>query len=245
MLFDLRGSGRRRTVQIVYISLAVIMGAGLVLFGIGGAVSGGLVDAITQGGGSSTTGAGTYQKREAQAVAATRAHPKDAAAWATLARARFQLASAGDNVNQSTGVYSAQGRRILAQAGDAWQQHLKLAGKKPDAGIASIMVQAYSSLGDAPHAVEAQEVLTDARPRGATFATLAILAYTAGQTRKGDLARAKALQLTDADQRETMKSQIDEAKTQAASAAAQSATPTAVPSPTPTAGKKDKKKNSK
>jgi hypothetical protein len=227
MLFDLRGGGRRRTVQVVYISLAVIMGAGLVLFGIGGAVSGGLIDAITQGGGSTNTGVETYQKREAQAVAAARSKPKDPAVWATLARARFQLANAGDNLNQSTGEYSAQGKRVLSQAGDAWQQHLKLAGAKADSGVAGIMVQAYSSIGDAEKAVEAQEVITEARPRATTFATLAILAYSAGQTRKGDLARAKALQLTDKDQRETMKAQIDEAKSQSAAAAVPSATPTA------------------
>ncbi len=47
MLFDLRGSGRRRTVKIVYITLAFLMGGGLVLFGIGGDVSGGLFDAFT------------------------------------------------------------------------------------------------------------------------------------------------------------------------------------------------------
>jgi len=229
MLFDLRGGGRRRTVQVVYITLAVIMGAGLVLFGIGGAVSGGLIDAITQGGGSTSTGVDTYQKREAQAVAATRSKPKDPAVWASLARARFQLANAGDNLNQSTGEYSVQGRRILAQAGDAWQQHLKLAGKKADSGVAGIMVQAYTSMGDAEKAVEAQEVITEARPRATTFATLAILAYQAGQTRKGDLARAKALQLTDKDQRETLKAQIDEAKSQSAPSAAPSATPTATP----------------
>jgi hypothetical protein len=241
MLFDLRGGGRRRTVQIVYIALAVIMGAGLVLFGIGGAVSGGLVDAITNGGnGSATTNAGTYQKREAQALAATKAHPKNAAAWADLARARFLLANAGDNYNQATGVYSAQGKRILASAGSAWQQHLKLAGKHPDASIAGIMVQVYSALGDGTHAVEAQEVITQARPSGTTFATLAILAYEAGQTRKGDLARAKALQLTDKDQRNTMKSQIDEAKQQAAAA-----NPTATATPTPTATPKATKKKSK
>ena len=34
MLFDLRGRGRRRTVKIVYITLALLMGGGLVLFGI-------------------------------------------------------------------------------------------------------------------------------------------------------------------------------------------------------------------
>jgi hypothetical protein len=231
MLFDLRGGGRRRTVQVVYITLAVIMGAGLVLFGIGGAVSGGLIDAITQGGGSTSTGVGTYQKREAQAAAAAKAKPKDPAVWATLARARFQLANAGDNLNQSTGEYSAQGKRILTAAGDAWQKHLELAGKNPDAGVAGIMVQSYSALGDAPKAVEAQEVITEARPRATTFATLAILAYGAGQNRKGDLARAKALQLTDKDQRETMKAQIDEAKNQSAASAVQNAAPSATATP--------------
>src|SRR3954470_12587694 len=145
MLFDLRGGGRRRTVQIVYIALAVIMGAGLVLFGIGGAVSGGLIDAVTNGGsGSATTNGGTYQKREAAAVAATKAHAKQPKVWADLARARFLLANAGDNYNQATGVYSAQGKRVLAAAGSAWQRHLKLAGDKADSGVAGIMVQVYS-----------------------------------------------------------------------------------------------------
>ena len=38
MLFDLRGAHRRRVVKIVYVALALLMGGGLVLFGIGGAV---------------------------------------------------------------------------------------------------------------------------------------------------------------------------------------------------------------
>ena len=33
MLFDLRGRGRRRTIQVIYLGLAVLMGGGLVLFG--------------------------------------------------------------------------------------------------------------------------------------------------------------------------------------------------------------------
>ena len=45
MLFDLRGR-RRRLVQATYLSLAVLMGGGLVLFGIGGDVSGGLFNAF-------------------------------------------------------------------------------------------------------------------------------------------------------------------------------------------------------
>ena len=48
MLFDLRGRGRRRTVQSIYLGLAILMGGGLVLFGIGGTSSGGLLDAIKE-----------------------------------------------------------------------------------------------------------------------------------------------------------------------------------------------------
>ncbi len=35
MLFDLRSRGRRRTVQFVYLGLAILLGGGLVLFGVG------------------------------------------------------------------------------------------------------------------------------------------------------------------------------------------------------------------
>jgi hypothetical protein len=37
MLFDLRGR-RRRVVQVTYLMLALLLGGGLVLFGIGGSV---------------------------------------------------------------------------------------------------------------------------------------------------------------------------------------------------------------
>jgi hypothetical protein len=56
----------------------------------------------------------------------------------------------------------------------------------------------------------------------------------------GDLARQKALDLSDPADRSTLKDQIDQAKQQALSTQLQNATPT----PTPTAsGKKDKKKS--
>jgi len=53
MLFDLKGK-RRRVVQGVYLTLAVLMGGGLVLFGIGGGTNGGLLDAFKGGGGGSS-----------------------------------------------------------------------------------------------------------------------------------------------------------------------------------------------
>ena len=51
MLFDLRSRGRRRTVQAVYLGLALLMGGGLVLFGVGaGNGFGGILNAFTGNG---------------------------------------------------------------------------------------------------------------------------------------------------------------------------------------------------
>ena len=50
MLFDLRSRGRRRTVQVIYLGLAMLMLFGLVLFGVGaGNGFGGLLNAFTNG----------------------------------------------------------------------------------------------------------------------------------------------------------------------------------------------------
>ncbi len=233
MLFDLRGTGRRRTVKIVYISLAFLMGGGLVLFGIGGATSGGLIDAITQRGGSSGDGSDRFRKLEADAAAKTRANPKAAPAWAALARARFQLAGQGENFDVAKSDFTANGRARLTGAEQAWDRYLALNPPKPDDRVAGLMVQAFTALGKPNKAAQAQEVITTARPTAATFTQLAVYAYSAGQSRKGDLAAKKAIELTDPDMRQALKGQLDQAKAQAATSAVGGAAAGGTPSPTP------------
>jgi hypothetical protein len=219
MLFDLRGSARRRTIKIVYITLAFLMGGGLILFGIGGggALSGGLVDAITQsdGGGG---GDDRFRDQEQRATAAARANPDDPARWAAVARARFNLASVG--VDQATGQFDEAGTAQLEAAGRAWEEHLKLAGDKPDSRVASLMVQAYSVLGQFDKAAVAQEVIALDRESSGAYTQLAVLAYQANQLRKGDLARDKALKLTEPDMREALRGQLEGQRQQAAQSAA-------------------------
>jgi hypothetical protein len=233
MLFDLRGSGRRRVVKIVYITLAFLMGGGLVLFGIGGggALPGGLVDAITQGGGGGDDTTDRLRDQEAAASTKARANPTDAALWAAVARARFQLANAGENVDQGTGNYTDSGAEELRAAIRAWEEHVKLAGNAPDSNVASLMVQAYGALGDLAKATAAQEIIAEDRNSAGAYAQLAQLAYQANQLRKGDLARDKALELTDPDMREALKGQLEASRAQAAVGAA---TPTPSPEPTKT-----------
>ena len=231
MLFDLRGTGRRRVVKVVYITLAFLMGGGLVFFGIGGDVSGGLVDAITERG---TTDDGTDRSRtpEPDALARTKANPQDAPAWAALARARFQLAGQGENFDAEKGDFTAKGRATLTGAEQAWDRHLALKPSKPDDRVASLMVQAFTAMNKPDKAATAQEIITDARPTAATFTQLAVFAYSAGQSRKGDLAAKRAIELTEPDMREALKGQLDQAKAQAATGGAGgAAAPGATPAP--------------
>jgi hypothetical protein len=233
MLFDLRGSGRRTTVKVVYLTLALLMGGGLVLFGIGGDVSGGLVDALTQSDGSLSSNDSRFRDRAQQAQREAEANPNDPVAWADLARARYQYASAGDFFDQNAQTFTAEGRAQLTAASAAWEKHLELAKSKPDDRVATLMVQAYSppGLNDPKKAVVAQEIITEVRPKDSTFATLAVLAYQAGQTRKGDLATKEALALSDKDERNTLKSELEQAKQQALQSQIQESVGSATPTP--------------
>ena len=223
MLFDLRGRGRRRTVQGIYLSLAILMGGGLVLFGIGSSTSGGLFDAISgSSGGQSATAA--IDKRIAGALAATRARPQDPGPWAQLAALRFQRA--GIDEITSTGQYTDEGLKRLRLASAAWERHLALDPPQPNVRTAKFMVQAYEAgaLNELDKAVRAKQIITAATkpPTSNAFAQLAELAYRAKDTRTADLAAARALALAAPKDRKALKTALDGLK----SAAASTATPT-------------------
>jgi tetratricopeptide (TPR) repeat protein len=231
MLFDLRGRGRRNTVRVIYASLAILMGGGLVLFGVGGS-GGGLFS--NAGNGSTQSVSDITKKRLAKAEAGVKARPKDPTAWAALTRARFQSIS---NTEITTGgQYVGGGVTKAKSARDAWNRYLALNPAKPDVNLATLMRQVLLGLGQVEQAVAAQEIVVDATkpPTYQSYQQLAFLAYAAGQTRKADLSSQKALQLAPKDQRNTLKSQLDQAKAQAAQQAAQQAATTPTPAPTTT-----------
>jgi tetratricopeptide (TPR) repeat protein len=218
MLFDLRGRGRRNTIKVIYITLALLMGGGLVLFGIGGEVSGGLVDAITDPANRGDTSEERFEQREADALARTRANPEDTQAWLELVRACVSLAGAGDRYNQAENTYNAEGQAKLREAAAAWERLLELEPDEDEelSRVASLMVRGYVALNDFEGAAIAQEIVAEVRESAGTYSQLAILAYQAGQTRKGDLASDRAIELTEPDMRETLRSQLEQAKQQSA-----------------------------
>ncbi|MHB1836341.1 MAG: hypothetical protein ACYCXW_15410 [Solirubrobacteraceae bacterium] len=190
MLFDLRSRGRRRTVQAVYLSLAVLMGGGLVLFGVGtGNGIGGLLNGLT-GSGSNNQGQ-VLSSQVTSAQAKVKKDPNSAAAWAGLIQAHYQNASS-NGFNSATNTYTAAGKRELGEVASAWQRYLQLT-KSPDYTSSIFAASAYGVLAQYSNEAAAWEHATLAEPTSVKgYECLAISAYAAGQTRKGDLAAAKA-----------------------------------------------------
>lgn len=211
MLFDLRSRGRRTTVKAVYLTMAILMGGGLVLFGVGtGSGIGGLLNAFTGNGSGQQTQ--VLSQQEKAALAAVKKDPDGAAAWGQLVSARWENAST-NGFDSATNAYTAAGKKDLTLATQDWQRYLQLTNN-PDPNLAILAARAYEALADYSGAANAWEINAGANPSEVKgYECLAVNAYAAGQTRKGQLAQDKALSLTPKADQATLKSSIESAKT--------------------------------
>ncbi len=198
--------------QAVYLGLAVIMLGGLLLVGVGTGSGGGILNAFTNNGsgGSQTQ---VVSQAEQQALRQTRLQPQNPAGWSALVQARWTSAGQGSNFNASTGTFTAAGKRELAAATQAWERYLTLT-RHPDANLAVLAARAYQAQGQYAGAASAWETFATANPQAPKgFLCMAANAYGAKQTGKGDLAAAKAESLSPLAQRTTLKTALNQAKT--------------------------------
>jgi hypothetical protein len=212
MIFDLQGK-RRRLVQGTYLVLAILMGGGLVLFGVGsGNISGGLFDAIT-GKNSNSSGAvnSTVNARIKKDQRALVVNPNNEAALADLVRSHYQLAT--DDADANTGAFGTQGKAQLSQASTAWKRYVVLS-KNPSDSLASLMLQAYGQggLNKPTDAANAAQVIAAARPSAQAYLTLTTYAAQAGDERTANLAGAKAVQLAPKSQKKLVQQQVNQVK---------------------------------
>lgn len=217
MLFDLKGR-RKRLIQVVYVVLAVLFAAGLIGFGIGGATSGGLFDAIGGGGGGSSSSA--FEKQVTRLERSVAAQPRNEKAWAELARTEYQVATTGGDYDNETGTFGEDALRHLRRSARAWERYLALKPRRPDPAVASLMVQVYGSelqagggvdaLGALKQAARAQQIVAVARPSAIAFFNLASIQYLTGKIAAGDRAAKEAVARTPKDQRNTVRAQVDE-----------------------------------
>src|SRR5215211_6484874 len=130
MLFDLRGK-RRRAVQATYLTLAVLMGGGLVLFGIGGS-GGNIFDAFdSSGGGGGDSG---FEERIERQEARLKASPDNAAILANLVKLNYQ-AAVSQTPSGSTTI-SEDGKDDLREAAKYWDRYVAASDGEPDPTLA-------------------------------------------------------------------------------------------------------------
>lgn len=210
MLFDLKGK-RRRLVQGTYLMLAVLMGGGLVLFGIGGDVSGGLFDAFSDRQGGGSVADDTFEERRDQARERLQRNPRDEQALKALVRANYQLASSA--AGQAT-TFPPEAQDDLRAAAAAWERYLATEPDPLDESLANLMLQAYGpgALNQLDKAVDTAETLARADPTSQSYLRLVQYASLAGDTRTADLAGKRAIDLAPRDQRSTVRDQVEQAK---------------------------------
>jgi hypothetical protein len=240
MLFDLRSPGRRNLIRVVYAGLAVLMGGGLIFFGIGGS-GGGLFSDVGGGGGD---GGNPFEDQISDAEAKVQQNPQDAAALAELVALHFQAGSNQIEVDQESGAQSLteEGEQQLQESADAWDRYLKAtrkSGGQANTSTASVAFQLFSllanvsfsnaqgassgteALADVNDAVTswsdaagAQRILVDAQPGVPAYVRLAQFLYLAGDIGAGDQAAAQATQAAKGNERAAVEQQLKQAKTQ-------------------------------
>ena len=213
MLFDLRSRGRRRTVQVIYIGLAILIGAGLILFGVGtGSGGGGLFGAFTGSNSNSGSSNNAVTSQVKKAVAQTKKDPRSAAAWANLVDARFSAANSV-GYDSTTSSYTTTGKKQLSLLTQAYKRYASLA-KTPNANTATIAAKAYTQVGDWSKASAIYQALLQNSPGSIPdLRCVALTAYAAKNDRVAQLAQARLLAKLPKSARAEYKDLFKQAKT--------------------------------
>jgi hypothetical protein len=213
MLFDLRGR-RRRAVQATYLTLAVLMGGGLVLFGIGGDVSGGLFDAFSDRSGGASASE-DLQERIDNREERLRANPENEAALKAMVRDYYALASG----QRPSGAiqYPDEAKDELSQAAEYWQRYLEVEDGEPDASLARVALTFYDqgALNQPQEAANAMRIVAEAGNDYELYLGLVSRAAAAGDERTADLAAQKAVDLAPERLKKQVRQQAKAIKTQA------------------------------
>lgn len=211
MLFDLRGRGRRRVTRIVYIGLALLIGVGLVGFGIGGGFGGGgLLNAATSNEGSNSV---NYQKQITKYRKLTQSKPQDSAAWAGLTLNLLHEGSSETYVT-SAGLTS-KGHAIYKEITQAWSGYIASKPKTPSLALAKEMLLVYGEegLNEPKEEVSLLQIIVGVEPnKAAYYGQLAEYAYKAHDTSLGNLAGEKYIALEPAADRKKAKTSLEELK---------------------------------
>jgi hypothetical protein len=209
--------------------LALLMGGGLILFGIGSGGGGGLLDAVGLTDSTGGSGSANFDDQIEEAEKRVQLNPQDPQAQLALVRVHVSAGSSSQDVDEETGqpIPSEESTQEFQQAADAWDKYLKLNPKQVDFGAATLVAKAFVSLAEtsttAPEALsniqeaaKAQQFVADAQPSGGTLSQLAIYQYFAGDTAAADASAKEAVAKAESGQAAALQKQLDQFKKSAA-----------------------------
>ncbi len=211
MLFDLRSRGRRRSVKVIYTGLALLLGVGLIGFGVGSVGGGSIFESVGREGG----GGSTYAAKITAAKKQIAKDPSNAAAWVALTEAQLHEATGAEDYNSTTESYTAKGRQQLRKAASSWNHYLALNPSPPSVKLAREVANIFSTtaLNEPPNAVAALQIVIAAEPPSASlYSQLAEYAYLAHNESQGDLAAKKAVALAPKSKRLLLESELERVK---------------------------------
>lgn len=222
MLFDLQSPRRRAAVKVIYAMLAVLIGGGLLLFGVGSSATGGLLDALGLRD-SSNDASKIYSDEIATAQKALKKDPGNEAARLDLVSLYIQQGNQQLEVNQQTGQSTATPAASTSYnlAADQWDLYLKGNPKSPDSGLALqlansffLMAQSASSATDAridvENAAAAQRVAANENPTVGNLNSLAVYLLYAGSFGQARGVISQALAKAPAADRKDLQKQFDQ-----------------------------------
>jgi len=236
MLFDLTSPGRRRVIKVIYATLAILLGGGLIFFGIGSDATGGLSDIFTSGGADENPFEDDIEDAENRAAE----NPRDAAAQAELVQLYYQAGNGQLEIDEETQqqIFTSEAEESYTKAANAWDRYEKLSGANPDPSTALLAVQAYSALAngaltnasegggqealdDADDALtyfkaagEAQEIVASDGNNAEDQAAVAQFLYFAGEFAAAEQAAQRAISLGKGAEGSQLQRQLDQVEKQ-------------------------------
>jgi len=223
MLFDLRGR-RKRVIQVIYVILAIIMAASLVVIGLPGGIN-------PFGNGTTTSNGESNVERADKLTERLATQPNNKNLAAETIRARINAGNSLIDLDEQTGAQTMteEATEQYQLAAEAWNAYVRKTKGKPDPAVAQLMANTLFTLAQGStvaqfeaninDAVKAQEFYADNAAREqkdggvnaagplATLATYQLYAQDfegASET----LARAKAA-TPDKDEREEIQQLYD------------------------------------
>lgn len=211
MLFDLRGRGRKRAVTVIYVFLALLIGVGLVGFGIGGGTTGGGI--LNAGNNNEGSGGASFASKIKKYEKLTRQQPNNTVAWEELSKNLLHEAG-NEGYATSTGAPTSKGKELYKRASQAWLSYLALNPPKPNPELAQLVFRIYGEegLNEPANAVSALQIVVTKRANSAYYSQLAIYAFKAKNIHVGDLASAKAVELAPKAEQARLKAELAELK---------------------------------